>query len=495
MPGTVMPTAVTIPADAVVLATPEPISPANTLPPTRPLPTRAAGDTVLPTPDPPHIELESGEAGLVLSSHTISAGQTLAFIANYYQVDLEALLVLNDLTADSILQIGQVLVIPTEVDATSPPFKIIPDSELVYGPAVQGFDVRAFSEAYGGYILQYRDEVEGRTLAGPEIVELVALRYSVNPRLLLAALEFRTGWVSRADPPTLSEYMMGYTRPGYEGLYQQLGWAANQMNWGYYGRREGGLSAFTLNDGTRVGFAPTVNHGTAGVQKWLGAHDTSNVEAWLIETQASGFYGTYDRLFGSPFAFAVEPILPANLQQPPFVLPWQSGEIWYFTGGPHGGWASGSAWASLDFAPDKDQLGCYLSPSWVTAVGPGLVVFSDMGGVLVDSDGDGNPGTGWVTVYWHVDQSERVQVGTTLQAGDRIGHPSCEGGFSNGTHLHLARRYNGHWISADGDVPFELEGWLALGAGREYDGYLVRGEVQREACVCVEDEINGILRE
>ncbi len=501
-PGTIMSTAVDVPADSVVLSTPESLTPAlqpetepEQTPTPRPLPTRATGYSVLPTPDPPHNEVESDGENVLLANHTIRPGETLGFLSNYYQVDLPFLLEINGLTADTVLQVGQVLLIPSEVEASSPAFKIIPDSELVYGPAVAGFDVRQFSEAYGGYLLQYRDQVEGRTLAGPEIVELVALRFSVNPRLLLAALEFRTGWVSRANPPTRSEFMMGLARPGYEGLYQQLSWAANQMNMGYYGRREGGLNAFTLGNGTRVGFAPTINHGTAGVQKWLGAHDTANLETWLVETQASGFYGTYDRLFGSPFAFTFEPLLPPDLAQPRYVLPWQTGEIWYFTGGPHGGWASGSAWAALDFAPDKEQLGCYLSPSWVTAVDEGVVVFSDMGGVLVDKDGDGNPGTGWVAVYWHVDRSERVPVGTQLQAGDKIGHPSCEGGFSNGTHLHLARRYNGHWISADGEIPFVMDEWIALSAGREYDGYMVRGDTVREACVCVVDEVNGILRE
>jgi hypothetical protein len=68
-----------------------------------------------------------------------------------------------------------------------------------------------------------------------------------------------------------------------------------------------------------------------------------------------------------------------------------------------------------------------------------------------------------------------------LMAGDRIGHPSCEGGVSNGTHLHLSRRFNGMWISADGSIPFNLDGWISTGAGLEYDGYLTREGVSIEA--------------
>jgi hypothetical protein len=38
--------------------------------------------------------------------------------------------------------------------------------------------------------------------------------------------------------------------------------------------------------------------------------------------------------------------------------------------------------------------------------------------------------------------------------------------------VHLARRYNGEWIAADQSLPFNLEGWVSSGTGKEYDGYL-----------------------
>jgi LasA protease len=68
-----------------------------------------------------------------------------------------------------------------------------------------------------------------------------------------------------------------------------------------------------------------------------------------------------------------------------------------------------------------------------------------------------------------------------LKAGDRIGHPSCEGGVSNGTHVHLARRFNGEWIPADGSLPFVLDGWVSLGTGVEYNGYLSKDGEMVEA--------------
>ena len=76
----------------------------------------------------------------------------------------------------------------------------------------------------------------------------------------------------------------------------------------------------------------------------------------------------------------------------------------------------------------------------------------------------------------HIAAEDRVAVGTQVKSGDRIGHPSCEGGVSYGTHTHIARRYNGVWIAADGNLPFDLDGWISQGNNNtEYDGFLIKG--------------------
>jgi len=110
-----------------------------------------------------------------------------------------------------------------------------------------------------------------------------------------------------------------------------------------------------------------------------------------------------------------------------------------------------------------------------------LIVRTENGAVLQDLDGDGFEQTGWVVLYMHIGTAERVPFGSYVKEGDRIGHPSCEGGISNGTHVHLARKFNGEWISADGKVPFNLGGWISSGTGILYDGYLTRGDQVVEA--------------
>ncbi|MFO7536733.1 MAG: LysM peptidoglycan-binding domain-containing protein [Chloroflexota bacterium] len=442
-----------------------------------------------PTPDPPRI-VPTYEAGSLL--HTVSAGETLGYIAQLYQIGLDDLQEANGLENRDLLSVGQQLAIPREGSPQyiSPAFKVIPDSELVYGPAAQEFDVRQVAAAYGGYLLEYGETIEGEWLAGPEVVSLVAHRFSVNPRLLLAVLEHRSGWVTR-PAGVETPYPLGVAQANLQGLYRQLSWTADRLNFGFYGRSEGGLIAFTLGDGQRFAFDPTINDGTAGVQVMLGAHNGAGYQQWLQDVGPNGLFATYSRLFGNPFAYSVDPLWPNNLQQPSMQLPWASGEAWYFTGGPHGGWAAGSSWAALDFVPPGGQLGCVQSDAWVRAMADGIVTRSDFGAVVVELSGDGYAGTGWAITYMHVEKRDRVPVGTQVRTGDMLGHPSCEGGFSTGTHLHIARTYNGRWVSADGAIPFAMSGWVSEGTGREYNGRLLRDGVVREACQCRE-EINRI---
>jgi hypothetical protein len=104
----------------------------------------------------------------------------------------------------------------------------------------------------------------------------------------------------------------------------------------------------------------------------------------------------------------------------------------------------------------------------------GIVARSETGIVELDLDGDGDVRTGWVVFYLHLATSDRAVVGTVLEAGDPIGHPSCEGGTSTGTHVHIARKYNGEWIPADGPLAFNLSGWVAHYGDEPYKGTLTR---------------------
>ena len=77
-------------------------------------------------------------------------------------------------------------------------------------------------------------------------------------------------------------------------------------------------------------------------------------------------------------------------------------------------------------------------------------------------------------VYMHIAEQDRVALGSWVETDDPLGHPSCEGGRTTGTHVHLARKYNGEWLAADGPLPLVLSGWTAHASPRPYEGTLER---------------------
>ncbi|MBW6466293.1 MAG: LysM peptidoglycan-binding domain-containing M23 family metallopeptidase [Brevefilum sp.] len=431
-----------------------------------------------PTPNPP-IELPTPRSETV--TYVVQQGDTLRRIAQMYRVSIAQIVAFNEIGNPDLIEVGKVLLIPPPTfEAVAPAFKILPDSELINSPSNAGFDVGSFVREQGGYLASYREDVDGMTLSGSEIVTRVGLEYSVNPRLLLSVLEFQSHWVTSSEPPEASLiYPMRYYDAWRNGLYKQLGWAANLLNEGYYLWKLEAINTWMLSDSSIIEVDPTINPGTAGVLNLMRYFTTQSDWEWAVSE--AGIFATYYRFFGYPFHFAVEPILPDDLTQPELQLPFEDGAVWSYTGGPHGGWNTGSAWAALDFAPPGEALGCFPSEAWVIASAPGEVVYSDHGAVIQDLDGDGVWQTGWSIFYMHIDSWERVEVGTYLETGDRVGHPSCEGGFSTGTHLHIARRYNGEWIAADGDLPFVMDGWVSSGYGVEYNGFLTKGEMVLEA--------------
>ena len=451
--------------------------PAPTLPATRDPSVPLAS----PTPDSAH-SLPTVRGDYI--EYQVQPYDFLSSIAVKFGVTLEELIAANNLADPNQLEVGQTLLIPPQSPAEiGPDFKIIPDSELVNSPYALFFDVGAFVDAQPGYLKQHREEVDQRFMSGAQIVQRVASEYSVNPKLLLIVLEYQSGWLSDPNPRTSTlEFAMGVTDSWRSGLYRQLSWAADNLNKGYYDWKSGMTSGWKLTDASFVPAAATINPGTAGVQylfSLLYAQDE-----WRHAVSEGGVFAIYNRMFGYPFDLVLDPLLPADLAQPTMQLPFEKGVPWVFSGGPHGGWGNGSAWAALDFAPRGEMLGCNQSEDWVVAAVDGLIARADNGAVVQDLDGDGYEQTGWTILYMHVAPEGRVQVGQIVKAGERIGHPSCEGGVATATHLHLARRYNGEWIPASGALPFVLDGWISTSNGLLYDGVMRRDGLSVEACEC-----------
>ena len=368
---------------------------------------------------------------------------------------------------------------PTPADPWPPEYWIFPDSEVVFSPSAIDFDVAEYLDRSGGFLSTYRQYlmITGWT-TGAEIVSRVALENTINPRLLLALLEYQSGCVlGQVNDPDEFNTAMGAKQANRLDLYGQLVWAVHELSEGYYGWRNDTLTEFSSADGTIVKPHPDTNAGTVALQYLFSRLYDPAGNDQVFEAE-DGFLELYRDMFEDPWerAAVVEPLVPPGLEQPSLTLPFGPGLAWAYTGGPHQAYERSGPLAALDFAPPTVVTGCYQSDNWVLAMAEGLVVRSELGVVIQDLDGDGNEQTGWVLMYLHIESRDRVPLGTILQVGDPVGHPACEGGRATGTHVHIARKYNGEWIAADGEIPFVMDGWTAQAGEAPYLGALIRND-------------------
>jgi LasA protease len=446
------------------MATALPASPTEALSPT---------PAESPTAAPPYV-------------YEAQSGDSIEAMAVHFGVSPEEIASPQDIPA-GFVNAGQFFSIPNVLGETGPNDRLIPDSEVVYSPSTIGFNASSYAGQMGGYLSTYEEYLPSRWYTGAGVVDRVAYEHSLNPRLLLAVLQTQSNWVL-GQPTGSLDYPMGHVLPQEKGLYHQLSWASRQLSVGYYGWREGRLTELTFPDGRTLRLAPDLNAGTVAVQYLFSR--LYNYEVWLeLMNPDFGFAFTFgDAMFPDPWQRAeeVEPLFPAGLAEsvPTMSLPFFSNQVWYFTGGPHGAWEREGAQAALDFAPSSVTSGCAVSEAWVTAISEGIVIRSERGLLVVDSDSDGFEQTGWVILYLHVDNTSHIRVGDWVNRGDKLGNPSCEGGAATDTHVHIARKFNGEWIAAAGPIPMDLSGWVAQSGAATYLGSLVRGDQVVTACTC-----------
>lgn len=439
-------------------------------------------------------------------SYSIVSGDTISALANRYQVPVSAIVERNQLKDPETIQVGQSLIIPAiEPEKLEIADLIVPDHEIIYGPSA--FEPENFLSAYprnilSGYIEPTPTPIptsDGDSEAVPtpvftprgglEILKEVALENSINPRVLMALMEYQTQTIRNEKPKNLLNESYIGSLGWRTSLDHQLSWTANTLNYGYYQWKNNRLNQWILADDSVIAVDPSVNAGTAALQylfsKLYGRED------WLNAIGPGGFRETFESLFGensdSSWTLIDEP-----QENPQLALPFAPEEDWYYSSGPHYGWSNGSPWSAVDFVPG-DAVGCSRSDYQVTAAADGLVIYADNGLVVVDLDMDGDARTGWIHLYLHVAERERVETGVRLKQGDIVGHASCEGGVSSGTHLHFARRYNGQWIPISAEYPLILSGFEAFSTGEVYDGYLVKDDQVVEAWY-FQNDANRIVR-
>ena len=469
-----------LPVAVTLTATSEPrdVPLAPTLQPTPTLPSNAFV-TQPPTSAPTEFLTPTASGNTIL--YYSQNGDWLPAVALRFKVDVSEITSPRILPKGGLLDTGTLLIIPDRTNKLvtyTPSLQLLPDSEVIYSTSAVDFDIASYIKDAGGYLSTYREYL-GSTgwMSGSAALQRIAYENSVNPRLLLAILDYEARWVRGTPVDSFhKDFPLGYESYRNKGMFLQFAWAINQLSTGYYGWRAGTIDELTFRDGKSYWLDPSLNAGTVAIMVYFSKLHSLN--EWLrIMDQNGGFPSFYTNMFGDPWsrAEASGTIFPPSLMQPEMTLPFERNTEWAFTGGPHSAWEHDGPLAAVDFAPSSAKSGCAVSDSWILAMAAGLVVRSGRGIVVIDMDGDGHEQTGWNIMYLHVANKGRVPLGQWVEQNDQIGHPSCEGGVSTGTHTHIARKYNGEWITADGPIPWVLSGWTVIAGNKPYYGKLIKG--------------------
>lgn len=329
-----------------------------------------------------------------------------------------------------------------QADLETPP---ISDGQFVWGPNVGNFDIGAFLTRQRSPLAAY----------APEIA-LWASYTTVNPKVLLGALEFRyglvsgvpAGWTEEDVIWAIEDTSMTMATAFYEHLY----------TWGDRRPRLRRLTALApslrLQDGSAVQLDAADPSGTFALAALVAEFSTP---AEFETALTMGGAGSFEETFGSLFPTVdlqdasnlIDPpgTPPANMLQLPFAM----SATWTF-GGPHS-WNGNSTppFSSMDFFTGGGT--CPAPPylfSVSAAAGTAYRPYGYSCWVEIDHGG------GWTTSYYHL---QNLTAAGSVERNAALGTIACEicaGGFSTGPHVHFSLKYNGAYISLEG---VELSGW------------------------------------
>ena len=135
----------------------------------------------VPAPQPTRPHYAPGE----LVDYTAQTGDTLPALAIRFNTSVSEIRQANSFIPQTATTMppGMPMKIPIYyLPLWGSSYRILPDSLLVNGPAQIGFDTSKFVAEHPGWLNNYTNFVSGATRDGAQIVDLVALNFSVSPR-------------------------------------------------------------------------------------------------------------------------------------------------------------------------------------------------------------------------------------------------------------------------------------------------------------------------
>lgn len=304
---------------------------------------------------------------------------------------------------------------------------------FLYGRDAEAFDLAGYLAVHAPLL---RDK--------QELIAHWSGYYSINPKVVLALMEIKSGLMSAPSQEKLqAPFAQLSTATGFAG---QLRDVLQQLSQRFYG-----FEAYQRRHAKDIG---DLNGASAAL---LGLLQDANSEPVVLKKAPSlqAFIQHFAQLFSTPpeqlrnvessreIALVANALPPTNMLQ----LPWYQGYSWK-SNGAHSHTGSGSPYSSIDVSYDWPGWGA--STYSVAAAHGGRVSVLSRCQVRVTN------ANGWATNYYHMDNI-RVTNGESITANTKLGSYAgnrnaalCEGGSSTGPHLHFSLLYNGRYVSLQG---------------------------------------------
>ena len=334
---------------------------------------------------------------------------------------------------------------------------IVSDEQFVWGPNVGEFDIREYLTTHNSPLLEYAEDVE-----------VWAAYTSINPKILLAVIQLRNGWIDHIPENIEQEVIlaeletvsMNLANAFYEHMYT---WGDRSTE---LSAKSSELPIFNLSESGSVQVEPDTTSASFALASLLAVDQDQATWQSQIKPKSPD---SFSRLFASLFP-DTDPLDrsnnldPASLPPEDFLqLPFPMGADWTFNGTHswHGG-DIGPDRSSMDFSTNWPR-GSTLPDHYTVASHQGVgYVYAPSRTNLpcwMAIDYEMEPGEVWSTSYYHLsnlgDPGDRGWMVRNQSVG-KLGTEVCNGGFASSAHVHFTLRYNGAFFDLDG---VKLSGW------------------------------------
>jgi LasA protease len=175
---------------------------------------------LLPTLAPPHSSTPGPQDQTIM--YYAQSGDSRAAVAARFGVEVQEITSPKTVPATGLIDAGTLLIIPDRIETeTTSSVWLLPDSEVIFSSSATDFDTAGFIALAGGHLSQYHQWL-GSTgnVTGSQGMQRVTTENSVNPRLMLAVLEYESHWIYGEPTDMLrEEYPMGYQVLKYKGFF------------------------------------------------------------------------------------------------------------------------------------------------------------------------------------------------------------------------------------------------------------------------------------